>query len=207
MLLSLFPNWWEDWLLYHKVTFDGINKRIYVNEGVSSLTVKDDIYSSWKEWVRLRDNSKFLPAFRVVGGDPLGGNLFAGDIYFLVNGWQIVVNQNVEFFGVIYHDDPLDVFVISPGAGVRSTVSNLVQSIQPVVTVDSIPEISQINQKIFDIEIELNSVKTTVEALPTDTEIKNTVWNAPISDHSIPGTFGHFIQKKLLSVAKFIGLR
>ena len=31
------------------------------------------IYSRWKDWVQESDNAKFLEAFRVVGGDDLGG--------------------------------------------------------------------------------------------------------------------------------------
>jgi hypothetical protein len=209
MLLSLHPNWWEDWSLYHKVTFDGVNKKIIVNEGESFLRVKEDVYSSWKEWVKLRDNAKFLPAFRSVGGDPLGNNLYAGDIYFLINEWQIIVYQNVEFQGVIYQDDSLLPFIIVPGAGVRSTVSNLVQTSAPIINVTSedIPEIGTIQTDIENIKAELLLIKTGVAELPTETEIKDSVWNAIMANYTTPGTFGYFIQKKLLTVAKFIGLK
>ena len=37
--------------------------------------------------------------------------------------------------------------------------------------------------------------------------IKEEVWNALIADHNIVGSFGNFIQKKLLSVSKFLGLK
>jgi hypothetical protein len=207
MLLSLNTNWWEDWELYHKVTFDGINRKIIINDGISILNVKEDIYSSWKEWLSLRDNSKFLPAFRTIGGDQTSTGIFAGDIYFLINNWQIIVNQNVEFVGAIYQDDNLSPFIIGPGGGVRSTVSNLVQSVQPNVIVDSIPEISEINNKIAAMLLQLESVKTSVDTLPTAQTIKNSVWNASISDHTTSGTFGHFMQKKLITVAKFLGLK
>ena len=33
-----------------KVTFDGPNKLILVNEGVLTLNAQDDIYFNWKEW-------------------------------------------------------------------------------------------------------------------------------------------------------------
>jgi len=39
------------------------------------------------------------------------------------------------------------------------------------------------------------------------TDIANAVWDKPISGNTTAGTFGEFIQKKLLSVAKFIGLK
>lgn len=126
MLLTLQPNWWDDWLLYHKVIFDGENKLIYIADEVTALTVKNDFYSSWKEWVQLRDNAKFLPAFRTIGGDPVGGGQYAGDIYFLINDWQIIVEQNVKVTGILYHDNAsLEPFIIMPGGGITSTVSNL----------------------------------------------------------------------------------
>jgi hypothetical protein len=37
-------------------------------------------------------------------------------------------------------------------------------------------------------------------------DITDAVWDAPTTGHSLPGTFGQFIQKKLLTVAKFLGL-
>lgn len=37
--------------------------------------------------------------------------------------------------------------------------------------------------------------------------IADKVWDTAVSSHATPGTFGEYIQKKLLSVAKFIGLK
>ena len=63
--------YWEFWAPYspsdgyygnQKVTFDGENKRILVNEGVTDISVKSDIYSNWKEWMQVRENAKYLPA-------------------------------------------------------------------------------------------------------------------------------------------------
>jgi hypothetical protein len=115
----------DQWQLGQKVTFDGINKKIYVAPSVSSISVKADIYSSWKEWMQLYDNSKFLPAIRTIGGDNVGSGQYAGDIYFLVNGWQIVLDHLVEVQGTLYHDDAISPYVIQSGGGVISTVSNL----------------------------------------------------------------------------------
>ena len=71
-MITLLNTWQEDWLLYHKVVFDGENRLIIVNPGAPLVSVKTDIYSSWKEWAKLRDNAKFLPAIRTTGGDPVG---------------------------------------------------------------------------------------------------------------------------------------
>jgi hypothetical protein len=77
-----------------KVTFDGPNKLIIVNSGVTELSVQIDLYSDWKEWWGLGDNSKYFAAFRTIGGDPLSPSVSVGDYYFLQNqvtdgGWRI----------------------------------------------------------------------------------------------------------------------
>lgn len=118
--------WQEDWSLYHKVIFDGANRVITVDPSIDSISVKEDIYSSYKEWLLLRDNAKFEQALRTIGGDPVGGGLYAGDMYFLMNGWQIHVTHNIRVNGILYHDDVnLIPYVILPGGGVTSTVSSL----------------------------------------------------------------------------------
>src|SRR6056300_486740 len=80
---------WDLWDLYHKVTFDGVNRLILVNEEVTELNVQAELYSEWKEWVRLRDHGKFTPAFSVVGGDPITSDRSLGNTFFLENGWRI----------------------------------------------------------------------------------------------------------------------
>lgn len=37
-------------------------------------------------------------------------------------------------------------------------------------------------------------------------DITNAVWDAPTTGHQVSGSFGQFMQKKLLTVAKFLGL-
>lgn len=130
MLVSLWPNWWEDWEYQWKCTFVGETRQIIVNPGFDEISVKRDIYSAWKEWAQLRDNAKFLPAVRNIGGDPTTGNLLAGDIYFLINGWTVVINHRVKVNGVLFNDDAEDAYIVNPGGGVISTVSNLVQTVQ-----------------------------------------------------------------------------
>lgn len=126
--MLLFAGFSEQWSLGHKVDFDGENRRIRIAPGVTELSVKNDIYSSWKEWVQLYTNSKYVPAMRSIGGDPADDGLYAGDMYFLINGWQIEVDHLVKINGILYHDDPIDRFVINPGGGVEITVSNLAYS-------------------------------------------------------------------------------
>lgn len=72
-----------------KVTFDGPNKLIIVDNGETELDAQVDLYSDWKEWMLIGDNAKYLPAFRTVGGDPLVDPQEISPYYFLLNGWQI----------------------------------------------------------------------------------------------------------------------
>jgi hypothetical protein len=71
-------------------TFDGINKIITLSTGTVSVSVRD-LWSRWMDWFLTSDNSKFLPAFKFVGGDDIDvatGTLIP--IYsFLENGWKI----------------------------------------------------------------------------------------------------------------------
>lgn len=72
------------------ITFDGETKRISLSIGTTNLSVHD-LYSRWKDWVLLSDNSKYAPAFTVVGGDPidLGEGTYIPLYAFLENGWRI----------------------------------------------------------------------------------------------------------------------
>lgn len=89
MASGTYYGFWEYWNLYHKVTFDGINKLILINPGETTLDVQTDIYSAWKEWVRLDDYLKYYPPIGTVGGEPTIGDERLDVTYFLINGWKI----------------------------------------------------------------------------------------------------------------------
>lgn len=104
-MLSLWNGYWGEWELQSKLTFDGPSKLITVNPGVTTLDIKTELYSDWVDWVAIRDNSMFLPAMRYTGLDPIPGGE-SGDIYFLQNGWRLVINlAAVRVTGVLYSDD------------------------------------------------------------------------------------------------------
>jgi hypothetical protein len=67
---TTFYSFWEYWELRHDVTFDGVNKLIYINPGVTALDIDSDIYSEWKEWSQTEDNMKYLNPWSVIGGEP-----------------------------------------------------------------------------------------------------------------------------------------
>ena len=69
-------------------TFDGINKLIYLSSGTTSFDAKI-LYSDWKNWVGLGDNSKYQVAFQTIGGDPISSELSVSPYFFIANGWKI----------------------------------------------------------------------------------------------------------------------
>ena len=68
------------------IAFDAAAKRIVLDSATVSAA---DIFSRWEDWVATGDNAKYLPAFRHLGGDELGGGLFVANYFFLLNGWRI----------------------------------------------------------------------------------------------------------------------
>lgn len=70
--------------------FNGTTKIITLTSGTTVVSVRD-LWSRFIDWFLTDDNSKFLPAFKTVGGDDI--DLAQGTkipIYsFLENGWKI----------------------------------------------------------------------------------------------------------------------
>jgi len=119
--------WFEDWLTYDKVTFDGINKLIIINNGENDVDIHKDIYSAWVDWREIRENSKFLDAIRFTGGDPTVAGQFSGLIFFMINGWRIFFNHSVIFRGSIFSDNYSSPFSVPDGTYMgQSVVSSLV---------------------------------------------------------------------------------
>ena len=99
------------------VTFDGVNKLIICDSGTTSLSVKA-MYSMWKEWMLISDNSKYAQAFRVVGGDPTVGNNIITPYFFMLNGWKIrpqEANHTLQVDGILLTDDSSDAFTDTIG--------------------------------------------------------------------------------------------
>lgn len=111
------------------IIFDPINKRIILD---SAFITAGQIYSRWKEWVLIGDNSKYLQAFSVLGGDPLGGGLFVASYFFLMNGWKIrpmEANHTLIIEG--------NISVIGGGTPVVQTLGNYNVSVQYTVPVQA----------------------------------------------------------------------
>jgi len=119
------------------VTFDGVNRLITLESGVTDVDVQVDLYSDWKEWVLQGTNGMFPPAFSTLGGEPLGGDASIAPYFFLRNdlGWRIKppeedidITLNGNLFGF---DEDLPVFIET--FGTYDTVIRLVVSSQAIV--------------------------------------------------------------------------
>ena len=129
------------WLLYLKVSFDGVTKLITVNSNESEIDVRDDLYSAWKKWSLTRDNLKYINAMRSVGGDPTVAGEFLGSTYFVTNGWQIVLTNRVTIVGNIFSDDFDTPYLTEEGVVIAySKVSNLIDKVAP--TTETLSEVA-----------------------------------------------------------------
>lgn len=140
----------EEWALAEKVSFNGVTKRITVNAGVTSLNIREDVYSAWVRWLELDDNARFLPAMRYSGGDPIPGGE-TGVTFFLSNDWKLEYDPNVvAIAGVLYSDDYATPYWSATDQPIfPATVSSLVNSAvvtQNVVTGDlsTVPSAAEI---------------------------------------------------------------
>jgi hypothetical protein len=95
-----------------KFIFDGptlsiLGESSAVIGGEFTFTVAE-IYSEWVDWVAQSDNLKYFPAFKTIGGDPIGGGQYIGNYVFIRNdlGWRlhspntgdVIVNIEGNFF-------------------------------------------------------------------------------------------------------------
>ena len=129
------------WLLFLKVSFDGVTKLITVNGNESVIDVKEDLYSAWKRWMQTRDNMKYINAMRTVGGDPTVGDEFLGATFFVTNGWRIVLTNATTIEGNIFSDDFDTPYLAEEGVVIAfSKVSNLIDQVAP--TTETLTEVA-----------------------------------------------------------------
>ncbi len=123
------------------VTIDGPNKILIIESGLINVEVKD-IYSDWKRWVSENDNSKYEPAFDVLGGDPLSPGINAGTYYFIRNdlGWRLrpyEENNTVYFAGNLTPRDS-NYPILLPTTGNHQVLivglQPITQSVQEILT-------------------------------------------------------------------------
>jgi hypothetical protein len=82
------------------LTFTGADLNIALDTR-TDLDVTD-MYSRWKDWVKIGDNAKFPPAFRSTGGDEIVTGISQIPHYaFLLNEWRISPDENDYTLNVI----------------------------------------------------------------------------------------------------------
>jgi hypothetical protein len=172
MLLTQNYGFWEPWTYPQKVSFDGVNKLIYVNYGETFLDVKTDVYSAWKEWVLDPEhfNSAYEQAIRAVGGDPTVGGSYLGTTYFLMNGWRMKTwegDHRLQLAGNLFTEEGEPPFVPTTG---------------PYTIV---------------VEYQVSSITTVAGALtdnPTAPEIAAEVWDTSTALHTDLNAFGGIVR-------------
>lgn len=176
-----YGNWqfWEDYP-NQKVAFDGSNRIIYVNEGVTELDVQVDIYSAWKEWVLYSQQyplaSSYVAAFSIVGGDPITDTQNVGITYFLENGWRIQpfpskTPYTLTVDGNLYTREVGGTpFLFAEGVSTSLVRSNIVDLIQ----------VEALGVNITDTDLQA---------------IASKVWNEALADYTTNGTTGHKLGK------------
>jgi len=170
---------WEDYP-NQKVVFDGPTKTIFVNEGVTELDVKEDIYSAWKEWsiysTEQGTATTWPKAITAIGGDPITADQNVGTTFFLENGWRIQPFAS---------KDPY-VLTVNGNIYTRETGENPFLFAEGVST-------SLVRSNIVDlIRVEALGVNITNTDIAA---IADSVWDEALSDHVTAGTTGNKLGK------------
>ena len=194
-------NWnWDPVLGYpnQKVTFDAFAKIIYVNEGVTELDVKIDIYSAWKEWYL---NSPQFPyasasktAISAIGGEPLNDTLNVGSTFFLENGWRIqpFASKNpyiLTVIGNIYtREAGGNPFLFGEGVSVNLTRSNLVDQLVASASISE-TDYNNIANKVWEYSQSINTGASSFGQLVKDIDSDLTVVDTKVDKTLTTGEY------------------
>jgi hypothetical protein len=104
-----------------KVTFDGDNKIIQVNNGETELFFYVDVYIEWKNWL-LSGNLNYEPAIEKVGGEILiPGQLTMPLAFILLNDWKIRPYEGQHILTIrsnVYSEDGTNPYILPAGHNV-----------------------------------------------------------------------------------------
>lgn len=129
--------------------FDGVNKFITL-PSIGEFDAQVNLYSAWKEWVVLGDNSKYLPAFDTTGGDQVGADQEIAPYFFCRNdlGWRIKMpsaNGEIVLAGNLFPRDP-DTPLFLATAGFDAFLRLEVSTRAVVITADGQDYTAQLNK-------------------------------------------------------------
>ena len=146
-------------------SYIGPDKEIVVGAGTSSMNIQS-VYSFWKQWVN-EGNAQYLPAWRPVGGDDLGGDNRVAFYGFLSNGWRVRLPPSLsDLFvtGGILSTDELDNPFRFDGVLVtlqQPVAVQFVSSVQTEQILKDIEESRYIQEKI--VAPEVYATRNTIE--------------------------------------------
>jgi hypothetical protein len=183
---------WQFWGAYapplylgeQKVTFDGPNKVIIVNQDVIGLDFRVDVYSAWKEWVidPNQTNSKYAAAISAIGGDTLPGDRQLGTTYFIENGWRMRTwegNHSLTVTGNVFtrEGEPIFVPTLNPWTiTINLNTSTLVETILPNISLGA-DDIDAVAVAVWAEDLSGTTAGTRLIGVPVD------VWNYIIDDN------------------------
>lgn len=180
-MISSYYGFWDYWNLYHKVTFDGINKLIIINDEVTELDVQQDIYSPWKEWVLLETNSRYLAAFQTIGGEPTVAGQRLDVTYFLINGWKLKPysgTYSLNIIGNIFSSGGGDIKV--PADINRFTPNNISINVNTSVIVRQVNAQGGSDVDLTEIENQLNTQSSQLVSIDNRLFNIENLFNSPI---------------------------
>ena len=160
-MLPLGYNFWAEWELQEKVDFDGINKTIRVYPHVTTLDIREDVWSASVRWLAMlaRGYDRFLEPLERTGLDAIPGGQ-TGDFYFLTNGWKLQIDfSKTAVTGVLFSRDFATAYYTFDGvaqfAAQVSSVVNTVTASQNIVTGDiaDVPSAEEITVAVWDEDI------------------------------------------------------
>ncbi len=157
------------------VTFDGLNKLMIMSPGVVDLPIKE-LYGDWKKWAQLSDNSKYLPAFSVVGGEPTIGANTITPYFFIQNSWKIrpqEANHTLEVDGILIAEEETDAFVDTIGV-YRINIQSIVPLYTETVIIDAGLDAEE-HAWIENTNTIANSIDTTATSIDEKVDIIDTV--------------------------------
>lgn len=164
------------------LSIDWDNKQILVNSPQTDVLIQDLI-----DYIRTQEACCYgitVPQIASASGkESLGGSVSVGITLELLDDWQLK----------FYEDD----YVATISGG------NLVGGISgdPVAYTAGV--------QVVIIQSAASTMVVTGSGITEDDidDIADAVWDEAISGHTSSGSFGEWVQKKLLTVAKFIGLQ
>lgn len=172
------------------ITFDGPNLRIILDPGVTTLDA-EDLYSRWKDWAKLSNNSRFPFAFAdSFGGNTLDDPLEAAPYFTLRNdfGWRIrpsEENINVLVTGnlVAVRSDLGVTGIIVPTLGTFTTAVIGLQPVTQFIETGGSGLTGAESVQLF--------------AVGTPPENADAVWDEPLtgSSHNIPTSSGRRLRQ------------